>query len=118
MLPYFLWLPGVLTSGCACVCVCVCVCCGHGMAPCFQPVDKWDDKAQLPHGIPAIRHHLKTVDDVPLLVSIFTDSTPSNVCDMMRIMQENGDVRVLECLLPETWRCNHGCSAMSRLRVC
>ena len=53
------------------------------------------------HGIPAIRHHLKTVDDVPLLVSIFTDSTPSNVCDMMRIMQENGDVRVLECLLPE-----------------
>ena len=101
MLPYFLWLPGVLTSGCACVCVCVCVCCGHGMAPCFQPVDKWDDKAQLPHGIPAIRHHLKTVDDVPLLVSIFTDSTPSNVCDMMRIMQENGDVRVLECLLPE-----------------
>ena len=49
------------------------------------------------HGIPAIRHHLKTVDDVPLLVSIFTDSTPSNVSDMIR----NGDVRILECLLPQ-----------------
>ena len=64
------------------------------------------------HGIPAIRHHLKTVDDVPLLVSIFTDSTPSNVSDRVR----NGDVRIFECLLPQMWRWNHhACSAMSRL---
>jgi len=32
--------------------------------------------AKLPHGIEAIRTHLETVDNVPLLVSLYTDATP------------------------------------------
>ena len=32
--------------------------------------------AKLPHGIKAIRNHLETVDNVPLLVSLYTDATP------------------------------------------
>lgn len=33
----------------------------------------WDVKARLPHGIESIRKHLDEVDNVPLLVSLFTD---------------------------------------------
>ena len=32
--------------------------------------------ARLPHGVKAIRKHLQTVDNVPLLVSLYTDATP------------------------------------------
>ncbi len=52
---------------------------------------KWDMKAQLPHGVPEIRTHLRDIDNVPLLVSLFTDSTPPAVAGMIRIMQENGE---------------------------
>ena len=45
--------------------------------------------ARLPYGIPAIRQHLARVDNVPLLVSIFTDATPGAVGDMVGIFREH-----------------------------
>lgn len=35
----------------------------------------WDVNAKLPHGIESVRRHLHEVDNVPLLVSLFTDVT-------------------------------------------
>jgi hypothetical protein len=35
----------------------------------------WDVNAKLPHGIDSVRQHLQEVDNVPLLVSLFTDVT-------------------------------------------
>lgn len=35
----------------------------------------WDVNAKLPHGIESVRRHLQEVDNVPLLVSLFTDVT-------------------------------------------
>lgn len=52
----------------------------------------WDVKARLPHGVEAIRTHLREVDNVPLLVSLFTDATPSTVEEMVGIFQEYGEV--------------------------
>lgn len=46
----------------------------------------------MPHGIAAIKEHLKTVDNVPLLVSLFTDSTPTTTKEMVKIFRENGEV--------------------------
>ncbi len=51
------------------------------------------NRAQLPKGIENIRPHLETMDNVPLLVSLFTDCTPSNTTEMLKIMQEYGEVR-------------------------
>jgi len=48
----------------------------------------WDVKARLPHGIKAIRQHLANVDNVPLLVSLFTDSTPSTINDMFGVFHD------------------------------
>lgn len=98
--------PPVCDAGTAAACTCaigarflpdVVVTCVCTAVLATQKEDKWDHKAKLPHGIAAIRRHLQLTDDVPLLVSLFTDSTPSTVCDMMRIMQENGEVR-LACM--------------------
>lgn len=50
------------------------------------------NRAQLPAGIDAIRPHLEKMDNVPLLVSLFTDCTPSSTRQMVEIMQENGEV--------------------------
>jgi phosphoglycolate phosphatase-like HAD superfamily hydrolase len=44
----------------------------------------WDVNAKLPHGIDAVRKHLKEVDNVPLLVSLFTDATKGTTADMVR----------------------------------
>lgn len=33
----------------------------------------WDVNARLPHGVENVKTHLKEVDNVPLLVSLFTD---------------------------------------------
>jgi hypothetical protein len=52
----------------------------------------WDVKAKLPHGIKAIKQHLKEVDNVPLLVSLFTDSTPSTITEMIDIFRDHGEV--------------------------
>ncbi|CAL8284244.1 unnamed protein product [Merluccius merluccius] len=65
----------------------------------FQPTDSdvpsfLEDcnRAKLPRGIHQVRPHLKNIDNVPLLVPLFTDCTPDTMCDMMEIMQENREV--------------------------
>lgn len=50
------------------------------------------NRAKLPKGIENIRPHLEFVDNVPLLVSLFTDCTPETTCEMISIMQEYGEV--------------------------
>ena len=49
-------------------------------------------RAKLPKGVKNIRPHLNNVDNVPLLVPLFTDCTVDAVCEMIQIMQENGEV--------------------------
>ena len=53
-----------------------------------------NNRAQLPAGIEKIRPHLDTMDNVPLLVSLFTDCTPDTTNEMLKILQENGEVVV------------------------
>ncbi|EGT39071.1 hypothetical protein CAEBREN_18549 [Caenorhabditis brenneri] len=48
--------------------------------------------ARLPTGVKNVRPHLDEVDNVPLLVGLFTDSTTPAVEEMVEIMQENGEV--------------------------
>jgi hypothetical protein len=45
----------------------------------------------MPHGVEAIRKHIEEVDNVPLLVSMMTDSTPPLVSSMFQIYQEYGE---------------------------
>ena len=42
--------------------------------------------------ISEIRRHLKEVDDVPLLVKLFTNSSPSTTREMLHVMQDNGEI--------------------------
>jgi hypothetical protein len=51
----------------------------------------WDVNAKLPHGINSVRQHLKDVDNVPLLVSLFTDATKDTTTEMIDIFQEYND---------------------------
>lgn len=46
-------------------------------------------QARLPHGIAAILEHIERVDNVPLLVSLFTDATPATTKDMIGIYRQN-----------------------------
>ena len=39
-----------------------------------------------------MREHIADIDNVPLLVPLFADSTPSSVVEMIGILQENGEV--------------------------
>lgn len=55
-------------------------------------MDESDRKAQLPHGIENIKKHIREVDDVPLLVSLFSDSTPESCTKMISIMQEYHEI--------------------------
>ncbi|XP_077406450.1 transmembrane protein 94 isoform X3 [Vanacampus margaritifer] len=50
------------------------------------------NRAKLPRGIHQVRPHLKNIDNVPLLVPLFTDCTPNTMCEMIKIMQENREV--------------------------
>ncbi|XP_063240300.1 transmembrane protein 94 isoform X2 [Bacillus rossius redtenbacheri] len=50
------------------------------------------NRANLPRGIENIRPHLERVDNVPLLVSLFTDCDPAVTCEMLRVMQDYGEV--------------------------
>ena len=50
------------------------------------------NRAKLPKGIENIRPHLENVDNVPLLVSLFTDCVPEATKQMIQIMQEYGEV--------------------------
>lgn len=52
----------------------------------------WDVHAKLPHGVAAIRRHLREIDNVPLLVSLYTDATPETVNEMVEVFQEYGEV--------------------------
>ncbi|CEO97487.1 hypothetical protein PBRA_000832 [Plasmodiophora brassicae] len=47
--------------------------------------------SKLPEGISKVRDHIHHVDNVPLLVSLFTDSTPDTSREMISILQENGE---------------------------
>ncbi|XP_040885348.1 transmembrane protein 94-like [Toxotes jaculatrix] len=58
----------------------------------FSMEDELRSKAKLPRGIHQVRPHLKNIDNVPLLVPLFTDCTPDTMCEMMKIMQENREV--------------------------
>ena len=49
-------------------------------------------RAKLPRGVDNIRPHLENVDNVPLLVPLFTDCQPDGIYQMIQIMQENGEV--------------------------
>eukprot|EP01041_Mallomonas_annulata_P005454 gene5454-10961_t len=50
----------------------------------------WDVKARLPHGVEAIKRHLKEVDNVPLLVSLYTDSKPKSIRDNGEVVMTVG----------------------------
>ena len=43
----------------------------------------WDVNAKLPHGIESVKEHLREVDNVPLLVSLFTDVTKESTAEMV-----------------------------------
>ncbi|GAB5359986.1 hypothetical protein AAMO2058_000588800 [Amorphochlora amoebiformis] len=47
--------------------------------------------SKLPCGVSAIRDHIREVDDVPLLVSLFTDCESLSMAEMIKIYQENGE---------------------------
>nr|XP_015215729.1 PREDICTED: uncharacterized protein KIAA0195-like isoform X1 [Lepisosteus oculatus] len=50
------------------------------------------NRAKLPKGIENVRPHLEKIDNVPLLVPLFTDCTPQTMCEMVQVMQEYGEV--------------------------
>jgi len=45
----------------------------------------WSVNAKLPHGIANVRKHLEEVDNVPLLVSLFTDATKQSTREMVSL---------------------------------
>lgn len=53
------------------------------------------NRAKLPRGIENIEPHIQNVDNVPLLVSLFTDCSPEATQEMLRIMQAHGEVCVV-----------------------
>ncbi|XP_017785001.1 PREDICTED: transmembrane protein 94 isoform X2 [Nicrophorus vespilloides] len=50
------------------------------------------NRAKLPRGIDKIRPHIEMIDNVPLLVSLFTDCTAASTKEMLHIMQDYGEV--------------------------
>jgi hypothetical protein len=46
----------------------------------------WDVNARLPHGVADVRRHLEEVDNVPLLVSLYTDVTKDTAADMVSLL--------------------------------
>jgi hypothetical protein len=49
-------------------------------------LDVEDLNAKLPHGIDSIRDHVKNIDDVPLRVSLFSDSTQTSIKEMVSLI--------------------------------
>lgn len=43
----------------------------------------WDVNARLPHGVEDVKRHLEEVDNVPLLVSLYTDVTKRTAAEMV-----------------------------------
>lgn len=50
------------------------------------------NRARLPKGIDQVRPHIKHVDNVPLLVPLFTDCTTDTIREMIAILQENREI--------------------------
>jgi hypothetical protein len=55
----------------------------------------WDVNAKLPHGVKDVRKHLEEVDNVPLLVSLFTDVTKQTTEEMVNIFQDYHDTVIV-----------------------
>ncbi|KAG5667696.1 hypothetical protein PVAND_015667 [Polypedilum vanderplanki] len=53
------------------------------------------NRAKLPRGIDQIEPHIQNVDNVPLLVSLFTDCLPEATKEMLKIMQKHGEVCIV-----------------------
>lgn len=51
----------------------------------------WDVNAKLPHGVDNVRKHLQEVDNVPLLVSLYTDATKATTAEIVEIFQDYSD---------------------------
>lgn len=49
-------------------------------------------KAKLPNGIPRIKEHLQSIDNVPLLVPLFSDVLSESGRDMIQILQNYGEI--------------------------
>lgn len=54
--------------------------------------DPQDISAHLPRGIENVRHHINEVDDIPLLVPLFAESTSQTTREMIRIFQEHDEI--------------------------
>ncbi|GAM17379.1 hypothetical protein SAMD00019534_005540 [Acytostelium subglobosum LB1] len=67
-------------------------CCVSLKDPEHDEEQQQDGPSRLPKGIAAIRKHLDEVDNVPLLVPMFSNSTPETKLEMIKILQENGEV--------------------------
>ncbi|KAK6643306.1 hypothetical protein RUM43_004811 [Polyplax serrata] len=65
--------------------------------------DIWN-RAKLPRGVENIRPHLDLIDNVPLLVSLFTDCTPTVTKEMLHIMQDYGEV---VCVMGSSANCEN-----------
>src|SRR3989338_1971471 len=48
--------------------------------------------AQLPVGVSQLRRHIAEVDNVPLLVPLFADTTPETTLEAIKVLQENGEI--------------------------
>jgi hypothetical protein len=66
----------------------------------------WDVNAKLPHGIEAVKDHLKNVDNVPLLVSLFTDVNHQTTREMIEVFQEYNDTVIAVGLSHLPWNSN------------
>ncbi|XP_018571682.1 transmembrane protein 94 isoform X2 [Anoplophora glabripennis] len=62
------------------------------------------NRAKLPRGIEKIRPHIELIDNVPLLVSLFTDCTPTAIREMLIIMQE---YREIVCIMGSSENCDN-----------
>lgn len=52
----------------------------------------WVVHARMPYGVEEIKNHLKTVDNVPLLVNLYTDATPETVKSMVEVFNDYGEI--------------------------
>jgi hypothetical protein len=65
----------------------------------------WDVNARLPHGVSDVRKHLKEVDNVPLLVSLFTDVTKTTTREMVRLMMSQDELDSFRDFLISSYFC-------------
>ncbi|GMT28573.1 hypothetical protein PFISCL1PPCAC_19870 [Pristionchus fissidentatus] len=66
----------------------------HSIPPHSQPIIP-PNMARLPTGIEQVRPHLEEVDNVPLLVSLFTDCTAESTREMIDILQEQQESQLV-----------------------